>query len=142
MELLPITVALSALSALAVAMLLAGPGVVGDKEDCASNPPAVSIPTCIRIIGQMRDPIDKIADGIANRGKAYLWQNHVDRAIADLDEALSRKPTPGDSHHNRGVPYLQKAQKERAFADFRKALDRDPSDEHVKKNLRKLGALP
>ena len=121
MDLLPVPLYCSARGALVVALLLTGPAAAADAEDCASNTPAVSIPACSRIIAQARDPDDKIAEAFANRGKAYMLGNQFDRAIADLDEALRRKPTHGDARHNRGVVYLQKGQNDRALADFNEA---------------------
>jgi tetratricopeptide (TPR) repeat protein len=90
--------------------------------DCAGGDPAKGIPACTRIIERAGEPSDRLADAYNNRGKLYVVQNQIERALADLNEALRRNPRHADARHNRGAAYLMSGQNDKALADFREAV--------------------
>ena len=65
------------------------------------------------------------AAAYSNRGLLQLEAKNYDRAIADLDEALSRDKEDKYAVYGRGTAYLEKRDYERAIADLSEAIRLD-----------------
>jgi tetratricopeptide (TPR) repeat protein len=65
------------------------------------------------------------AAAYSNRGLLYLETKSFDRAIADLDEALSRDKEDKYAVYGRGTAHLEKRDYERAIADLTEAIRLD-----------------
>lgn len=115
--------------ALAVLALLgtgAGTANAGEWEDCGAVTRPIAIPACTRLIqsGSL-NPADK-AIAFYDRGTAYRHAGDLDRAIADLTEAVALDPKRADAFNNRGLSYQDKADFGRALDDYGRALAINP----------------
>jgi tetratricopeptide (TPR) repeat protein/uncharacterized RDD family membrane protein YckC len=70
------------------------------------------------------DPKD--AADYNNRGVAYYHAGELDRAVADLDEAIRLNPRLARAYSNRGLAYDDKGDPERAITDYNEAIRLDP----------------
>src|SRR5262247_2546977 len=61
-----------------------------------------------------------------HRGRAWLAQGDVDRALSDLNRALTLNPTIAEVWLLRGAAWLAKRDYSRAVADFDEALKLNP----------------
>jgi len=68
------------------------------------------------------------ADFYNNRGDSLRKTGNVDRAIADLDEAIKLDPNYIGAYWNRGLAYQDKGDPARAADDYKKALSLNPSE--------------
>jgi len=97
--------------------------------------------------GNLRDAIDIYTAVIAKnkqsaeafnwRGMAYDDMNELDKALADLNEAIRISSKYADAYNNRGEVYRKKNMLREAMADFRKAaeLDRNFAEAHYNMGL-------
>jgi len=69
----------------------------------------------------------KLAVAYCNRGHGLTEQRELDRALADLDEAIRIDPGFALAYNNRGDAWLGKGDDERALADFNAAIKHNPS---------------
>ena len=61
-----------------------------------------------------------------NRGRAYLFKDDYDQAIADFTEAIQIDPEFSAAHFARGDAYRKKGDYDQAIADFTEAIQIDP----------------
>ena len=87
--------------------------------------PVAGISACTRLI-QRGDPANA-ADSYANRGRFYAAQNELDRALADLDEALRLNPRIADAQYNRGYCYALQGHYDKALAALDQSIRLDPA---------------
>jgi tetratricopeptide (TPR) repeat protein len=66
-----------------------------------------------------------LATVLNGRAVAYDIKGDPDKAIADLDEAIRRKPGYGEAYINRGLAWAHKRDFDRAIADFTEATTLD-----------------
>jgi len=60
------------------------------------------------------------------RGAAYIHKRQYDKAIADLNQAITLNPKYAKAFNDRGLTYIRKRQYDRAISDFNKAIGIDP----------------
>jgi tetratricopeptide (TPR) repeat protein len=61
------------------------------------------------------------------RGFSYLSQNNLDRALADLNQAIKLQPTVAEAYANRVVIYIAKGDYSHALADANQAIKLEPN---------------
>jgi lipoprotein NlpI len=66
-----------------------------------------------------------VATVLNGRGVAYDIKGDIEKAIADFDEAIRRKPGYGEAYINRGLAWAHKRNFGRAIADFTEATTLD-----------------
>jgi tetratricopeptide (TPR) repeat protein len=87
-------------------------------------PAATAVAACSAVIGS--NP--KASWAYANRGLAYSSSMQQDRAIADLDMAISIDLEYARAYAIRAVAYGLKGDRARAIADYTKAIALNPAD--------------
>lgn len=122
------------------APILAGPKQ--DWRDCKRGSPDEVIQGCMRIIEGRREGKHNLSIAYTNRGIAYGKTGHLDRAIADYDQAIKLNPRFASAYRNRGFAYESKGEKKRAIADYRKAIELNPGDPRATAGLMRLGVTP
>src|SRR5262249_13726904 len=88
-----------------------------DWDACNCDDPDRSIPDCTRIIERPGESAKNYAAARHQRGLAYRAKGDLDRAIADLTEAVRLDPKYAEAYYVRGVSYGKKGDVERAIAD-------------------------
>jgi tetratricopeptide (TPR) repeat protein len=73
------------------------------------------------IAGGQADP-RRLASAFDSRGSAYARLGEIDRAFADLDQAIRLNPGEMLAYYHRGVVYERRRQYKRAESDFDQAL--------------------
>jgi tetratricopeptide (TPR) repeat protein len=103
-----------------------------DRATCAKveNPDA-SIPACTSIIDAGTETNENLASAYYNRGNVYMRKGDYDRAIADLSDAIQRKPDLADAYLVRGAAFDMKGDHDRAVVDFDKDIQLKPDDGHA-----------
>src|SRR5436190_23802422 len=86
-------------------LVVAGPAAADDVMRCSREAGDVKIAACTRAInsGAGRSSIN-----YSNRGNAYREKGDMDRAIADLNEAIRLDPKYAVAYNNRGLAYSDK----------------------------------
>ena len=104
-------------------LVVAGPAAADDALRCSREAGDVKIAACTRAInsGAGRPSIN-----YNNRGDAYRKKGDMDRAIADLTEAIRLDPKYANAYDNRGLAYRDKGDMDRAIADLTEAIRLDP----------------
>jgi tetratricopeptide (TPR) repeat protein len=97
-------------------------------EICVGLPtsPDQRVTACTAVIDGKTETGDKLAAAYCNRGHGYTEKRDLDRALADLDEALRLKPAHPFALTNRGRAYAFKRDLDRAIADYDEAVRIDP----------------
>jgi tetratricopeptide (TPR) repeat protein len=90
--------------------------------------PDEQIAACTRVLGNKKVTGDKRATAFGNRGYAYLMKSDFDRAIEDLDEAITVSPRYPFALRARSEAYRKLGQFEAAIKDANAALSIDPED--------------
>jgi len=65
---------------------------------------------------------------LLDRASAHLLLENYDKAIADLDTALLRKPGLAEAHQMRGEAWLAKGEPDKAWTDVEAAMNADPEN--------------
>ena len=107
-----------------VAMLVvAGPAAADDAMRCSREFGDVRIAACTRAInsGAGRPSVN-----YNNRGDAHRSKGEIDRAIADLTEAIRLDPKYAIAYSNRGLAYSDKDENDRGIADLTEAIRLNP----------------
>ena len=86
----------------------------------------VRIAACTALVAARAEPPARISEALNNRAWAWLDQGDVDRAAADLDEALRLDPTAAGPHLNYGVIHYRRGDRARALAEFSEAIRLSP----------------
>lgn len=95
------------------------------KSDCSQvRDISLSIKACSLLIKQ--NP--KIADPYMNRAAAYLANDQLDGAIADLGLAIKFEPKAVDAFHSRATAFYLKRDFDRAISDLTKIVELSPND--------------
>jgi lipoprotein NlpI len=119
---------------LVLAMIVAAPARAqsGGPNDpwaqCDDSKPDVVIAGCTKLIKAQLDSFANLGVAFDNRGNAYADKGDFDRAIADYDEAIRRRPGNASGFNNRGEAYARKGDYDRAIADFSEAIELKPSN--------------
>jgi Flp pilus assembly protein TadD len=120
-------VMLRALACLVLAAELVAPAAADDRADCrGAGAPEAVVAACTRVIGTGAVQGSQLADLYAARARAYRSQSDLDRAIADLDEAIRIDPARPFLLDLRGNAWLAKHDYPKAIADYERALQLNP----------------
>ena len=71
-----------------------------------------------------------VTDSYLGRGKTYFAKKAYDKAIADFDEAIQRRPS-AIAFRFRGEAYSRIGAYEKAVSDYSQAIQRDPSNVYL-----------
>ncbi len=101
------------------------------EQDCVGADPDLLIAGCSTIIetrmlfGSPITPSD-LAVAYNNRGNAYRQSQQMDKALADLNEAIRLAPEYATAYYNRGLTYQLSNRYEEAVADYSRSLELEP----------------
>jgi Tfp pilus assembly protein PilF len=106
----------------AVLACAAVPASADDWADCLANVSDKLIAGCSAVIEQRtRSPADLVR-AYTRRAEWYRGRNMLDKALADLDQAVTLDPKSFNAVAGRGVVYRLKSQLDQAQADFERAI--------------------
>ena len=91
-----------------------------------TTPPDQRVAACTDVIDGKAEAGKKLTAAYCNRGHGYTEKRDLDRALADLDEALRLDPVYPCALSNRGRVYAFKHDLDRAIADYDEAIRIDP----------------
>ncbi len=97
-----------------------------ELQDCRQGEPGHRIIGCSRIIDKGGHRGMKLAVAHTLRGRAYIQSRDLERAIADLNEAIRLDPKFALARTNRGWAYIEKGEYDQAIADLNEAIRLDP----------------
>lgn len=93
--------------------------------DLAARDVDKSIPACTEVIAH--GPAARRAEALQNRAVAYEAKGDLDRAIADVTEAIRIDPLHAYRFEERGEIWIKKREFQRAVDDLNQAIRLDPS---------------
>jgi tetratricopeptide (TPR) repeat protein len=116
---------------LLVATLVVALGAAEAADDPAGacnrfEDPARQIRGCTEYIRRGKAPGPNLAVAYTNRGIAYAARGHIERAIADFDEAIRLAPDSPFPYYNRANAHYDRKDYRRALGDYDAAIERDP----------------
>jgi lipoprotein NlpI len=99
-----------------------------DTDTCVKQSGDVAIAACSRTIvsGEFRGA--ELAPFYVARGLHYKDNRDLDRAIADLDQAIRLDPKDAGAYGNRGDAWRAKGDLDRAIADYDEAIRINPKN--------------
>jgi tetratricopeptide (TPR) repeat protein len=112
-------------SALFAAMVFLNYSAAADQCDPPQDPEAMII-ACTQSINSGKWKGHYLAAYYNNRAAAYHEKGDLDRAIADLNEAIRLDPKLAMPFNNRGAAYNEQGDNDRAIADYNEAIRIDP----------------
>jgi len=95
-----------------------------NKEKTVSSD--VQISSCTTLIQSGKEPTKNRAIAYIHRGNVYRVKGDYDRAIADLDKAITLDPKSVAAYISRGHAYQGKSDLDRSIIDYNKAIILDP----------------
>jgi tetratricopeptide (TPR) repeat protein len=110
-------------------MLLATPASGASQkahDDCNAGDPDRNIAGCTRVLEDRRE--SKQVRGIAYVGRAIAWyqKGHLDRAIADLTQAVRLNPKDALAYNNLGSAWREKGDLDQAITNFTHGIHVNP----------------
>src|SRR6201991_2775480 len=93
----------------------------------AVTAPDDRVSACSAVIEAKTETGRKLAAAYCNRGHGLTEKRELDRALADLDEAIRLDPAYACAHTNRGRVYAFKRDLDRAIVDYDEAIRIDPT---------------
>lgn len=78
----------------------------------------------------------------ANRAETYLRAGKTEKAMADIDQAISMSRDVPHYHFTRGKLHEAFGRTEEAIADYRKAHRSQPNHASYREALTRLGVVP
>jgi len=109
----------------AATIFLSYSAAAADECDSPQDPEAAII-DCTQSINSGKWKGRHLAAFYNNRAAAYHEQGDLDRAIADLSEAIRLDPKLAMAFNNRGAAYNEQGDNDRAIADYNEAIRIDP----------------
>jgi lipoprotein NlpI len=97
-----------------------------DRIDCDADDPPRKIRGCSAVILEPNDSATNRALAFYKRGFGYAALGDLDRAIADLSEAIKLNPNYALAFNERGIAYENKGEPDLAIADFTDGIRLDP----------------
>ncbi len=86
------------------------------------------VAACAAVIEAGKEKPQALAVAHANRGEVYREKGDLDKAMADLDQALTLDPRNANAAYNRGLAYRAKGEHDSAIQDFDLAIKLDPKN--------------
>jgi tetratricopeptide (TPR) repeat protein len=123
-----------AIAGLAVLFSALAPANAADQatwDHCNGKNLDAVIEACATILRDDKESAPKRAVALSNRGFAYRRKGDLDRAIADLNEAIRLDPRLANAFSNRGYAYNGKKEYERAISDLNEAIRLDPKHSYA-----------
>jgi tetratricopeptide (TPR) repeat protein len=113
------------------AILLASPASPnprrpGTAASARTAGPTERVAACTGVIEAKSETGARLAAAYCNRGHGLTEQRELDRALADLDEAIRIDPAYACSYSNRGRVHAFKQDYDRAIADYSEAIRINP----------------
>lgn len=125
---MPIRKTFALIVLLATACTRPGDAAAGNVEACADpSAPEKAIAACSQLIESGKVTGWELGAAHFNRGVALSRIGDEDRALADLDIALSLVPGDPHIHGMRGVVHGMKGDLDAAIADFSDSIEGDPT---------------
>jgi tetratricopeptide (TPR) repeat protein len=87
---------------------------------------SVAIPACSEIIQSGHDSGRQLAITFTNRGIAWAKESQIERAIADLKEAIRVDPSYARTYSALGLAYAQRGNLDQAIAELDQAISINP----------------
>src|SRR5229473_2054358 len=118
---------------LALALGLAFPALAQDPSDgerCQARTTSHDerIAACSAVIAEGRENGRGLAVAYCNRGHALTEKKELDRAMADLDEAIRIDSNYATAYDNRASAWHAKKNYQRAIADYTRAIELRPGE--------------
>jgi lipoprotein NlpI len=104
------------------------PASADEGQVCRQQTGDDAIAACTHIIASGNRESSTLAWAFGNRGRAYGSKGDYDRAIKDLDQALTLDPKIRGVYVNRGLAYEGRGDHDRAIKDYDQAIKLDPND--------------
>ena len=115
-------------------LLLASPDTAAAEEGASwqscvaeATAPDARVTACSAVIDGKTETGKRLAAAYCNRGHGLTEQRELDRALADLDEAVRLDPAYPCAYSNRGRVYAFKRDLDRAIKDYDEAIRLDPA---------------
>jgi tetratricopeptide (TPR) repeat protein len=87
-------------------------------------------------------PAEKVdPDMMLNVGIKYFNAKQLDKALAEFNQVIEKKPEVPDSYYYRALVYLNLGKTAEAKADFKKLLELDPNHKYAKEAKEYLSSL-
>jgi tetratricopeptide (TPR) repeat protein len=120
--------ALACAALLLAAVVSAMPAVAADNDwdACVNGWGDFAIEPCTSAIKSGKYKDHDLAVLYVNRGILYQDVGDLDRAMADLTEAIRLDPKYAEAYYNRGEVWLDAREFDRAIADYSEAIRLDP----------------
>ncbi|MBS0530246.1 MAG: tetratricopeptide repeat protein, partial [Proteobacteria bacterium] len=114
---------------LAAAPQLASADAGATWQSCvaAATSPDDKVTACTAVIDARTETGNRLAAAYCNRGYGLTEKRELDRALADLDEAIKIDPAYACAYTNRGRVFAFKKDLDRAIKDYDEALRIDPA---------------
>lgn len=93
-----------------------------------ASTPDDRVPACSAVIDARAETGRRLAAAYCNRGHGLTEKRELDRALADLDEAVRLDPAYVCAYTNRGNAWRDSEQLERAAADYAEVIRLAPTD--------------
>jgi tetratricopeptide (TPR) repeat protein len=110
-----------------LAGLSATTAMADDKHGCRAGLDDESIAGCRRMVAAGTAGPRDLAAALRERGRDYTARGELDRATAELDEAIRADPTYAAAYISRGIAHRRKGNVDDAIFDFSQAARRDPA---------------
>ncbi|MDB5617113.1 tetratricopeptide repeat protein [Tardiphaga sp.] len=111
--------------AICAVMLAAAPAFGASRKDhdnCNARDVDRNIAGCTRVLEDFSESARTRGIAYVGRGLAWSEKGDVDRAIADMTDAIRLNPNDSLAYSNRGILWREKKNVERAIADFTWAI--------------------
>jgi len=102
-----------------------------DYKQCRTGSDDGAIAACGRVIAAGKLGSYALANAYSDRGGALVDKMQIDRAIADLNEAIKLNPNLVTAYINRGYANQAKKDNKAAIDDFSKSLELNPRNSAV-----------
>src|SRR4029077_8587985 len=100
-------------------------GRADSQDDCQGQDLQLRISGCTELIDR-NEPATDLAHAYAMRGLAYSLQGAFDRAIADFDAAIDKRPNFPAVLNNRAWAYFRSGRIRQGLPDIERSIELEP----------------